>query len=209
MRAERESVLTGAVIMSTIVALALLAYAADISHIVQQGDTTLSLLPLAPSLAAVYLIRSGEHPVARKLLAFTRALLAISAVLPLCAVGAVAALGPPIDRSSVIRMVGHRAFRQVESIVNVPVGVHDLLWGVAALSAAVAAILWLNRYGPRPRWTPRAVLGPDIGNSAHPTARLATDGDDTCLLRGVQLVAFAWIVALVGRLVIRGLRRRN
>jgi hypothetical protein len=94
LRAERRGLLMGAAIAGALVAAVLGFFALATDEIARQPSSASSLLLLAPVLITAYLLRPGEHAMARQLLVWPRFFLMGSAALSFVAAAAVIALLP-------------------------------------------------------------------------------------------------------------------
>jgi hypothetical protein len=153
LRADARGWLVGAIVASVFVAVALVTAVFMDDTLVNQAGPATSILLVVPGLTAVYMSRPGEHPLATRLLRFSRIVLALSGLCSFLAAAALLLLGPtPMEvggREGLGRLLpgwldGHG--RELES----PPELFWTLFGLAFV-ATVAALLLIAAY----RW-PRA-----------------------------------------------------
>jgi hypothetical protein len=122
-------------------------------HIVSQPSAASSLLLLAPGLVAAYLLRPGEHAMARRLLVTPRLLLIISAAITFAAAAVLIALYPEVP---VVHCPGSALPKclELQARASKPHPSGDLvssLRGLAGGAAAIFLLLAVSVIIPRPR----------------------------------------------------------
>jgi hypothetical protein len=125
-RAERRGLLFGAAVAALLIAAMLTFFGVVTDAIVQQPSSSTSLLLLAPGLVAAYLLRPGEHAMARKLLGVARLLLILEAAMAFAAAATMIALYP-----------------EVASAEEVPQASSALEWSLRGLAIGAGALLLL------------------------------------------------------------------
>lgn len=203
LRVERESILSGGVWAGAVIAIVLWVYYQYIDQLVRQSGTVVAFFALIPGLVTIYYIRPGEHPLARRLLRFPRVLLTISALLPLVAVGAIAALDKDSPLTTFTR-ISSEVWRGRTLPVYASANLKHVMLGLAVSATIVVGGLAVNLVLPRrgrlnskskyrdktpQRATPKY---------AHSKGRLCVAG-----VASVLLVTALW------RLIAQSLRRRQ
>jgi hypothetical protein len=124
MRAQRRGLLFGAWMASLLITAMLSFFGVVTDSVVRQPSSASSLLLLAPGLVAAYLLRPGEHAMARKLLRAPRFFLIMSTAMTFAAAAVLVALYPETPKAG-----------------EVPKASSDLEWSLRGL--AIAAVVWL------------------------------------------------------------------
>lgn len=138
LRTSRHGLLTAALLTGIFVTLMLGVYAARAEEIVGQSDTGAAILLLVPALLAGFLVRPGEHEMARVLLRAPRFMTTALGILPLVAAGALVAAPNPEERS------GLAALLQVPAS-PLP-GWLPTLWWTLATAAAILTLALAGCY---------------------------------------------------------------
>jgi hypothetical protein len=141
MRAERRGLLFGAWVAALLIAAMLTFFALVTDPLVRQPSSSSSLLLLAPGRVAAYLLRPGEHAMARKLLRAPRLFLILEAAMTFAAAAVLIALYPPTPTPG-----------------TTPHASDALKWTLRGL--AICAVVWLvlltvSLIAPRARKTDR------------------------------------------------------
>jgi hypothetical protein len=101
MRAERRGLLFGAWVAALLIAAMLTFFGLVTDPLIRQPSSSSSLLLLAPGLVAAYLLRPGEHAMARKLLRAPRLFLILEAAMTFAAAAVLVALYPPTPKPGI------------------------------------------------------------------------------------------------------------
>jgi hypothetical protein len=151
LRAERRGMLTASLVASLLIAAVLVAMASAAGTFASQSNAAASMLLLAPALAAAFLIRGGEHAMARLLLRPTRLVLAIDALLPFAAAIVLLAFTPDErDQVTYVGGKGTAAWTVSHLVAPVSLAQHVLLGVIAFLAVIACAALWALWLLPRP-----------------------------------------------------------
>jgi hypothetical protein len=152
LRAERKGLMFGAVFASLLLTSVLAVCRVRIDRLVTQPATAGSLLLIAPGLVAAYLARPGEHALARKLLVWPRAALALSAVLAFCAAVVLLLLGP--TEVTLVRLPRPLAGGTVDvaAVKAASETIRRALEAIAAASGLASIFLLLSLGWPRPQY---------------------------------------------------------
>jgi hypothetical protein len=145
LRAARHGFLRGAFTTSAAVACLLTVYALRADSIMGSSEMAAAVMLLVPALVAGFLVRPGEHAMARHLLRGPRILTATVAGLPLVAAAGLVAI-PEGDKSSarsLEQLLGSHGYSEApDSLVS--------LWGTLAVAALVLTLA-LGRSALLPR----------------------------------------------------------
>ena len=136
LRTPRHGLLTAALLTGVFVTALLAVYAARAQEIIGQSDTGAAILLLVPALLAGFLVRPGEHAMARVLLRAPRFMTTVLGILPLVAVAGLVAAPGPEARSGLADFF--------EAPASALPGWLPTLWWVLA---GAAALLTLMLYG--------------------------------------------------------------
>jgi hypothetical protein len=157
-RAERRGMVTASLAAATLIVMMLLAFAIWPERLVTRTSGAASLLLIGPGLVAAFLIRGGEHAMARLLFRFPRALLAMAAIVVAAAAVVVVALAPATSQMWITTTGGERLL--ITQSADPSSGLRIVLW----LLAGVSLVLWLGMVlswvFPRPRSHPEGGARP-------------------------------------------------
>jgi hypothetical protein len=161
LRSERRGLLLGAAIAAALVAAVLSFFALATHAIVQQPSTASSLLSLAPGVIAAFLVRPGEHLLARKLNVWPRFFLIGSAAMSFAAAACLIALLPSAPPTHIHRVTAAFSI-SLPSSVPVPEGLQWTLRCLALGAIACLALLLVSVAFPRAQRQDQGV--PDDGS---------------------------------------------
>ena len=165
LRSAREGLLPAAAMTGALVTLLLGVYSVRADQIVGQSETGAAILLLVPAILAGFLVRPGEHAMARELLRGPRVMTTVLGLLPLIAAGTL--VTDPAQEGGFLSKLFHSS----------PAAAPELLtwvWGGLAilaliLTACLVASLVLPRPGKRPTATAKlspAPAAPEDGETS-------------------------------------------
>jgi hypothetical protein len=143
-RAERRGLLFGAATAALLITGMLTFFGLVTNSVVRQPSSSSSLLLLAPGLVAAYLLRPGEHAMARQLLRAPRLFLILATAMAFAAAATLIALYPEAPKAGKDGATPHASHALVSS-----------LRGLAAAAAACLLLLMISLIFPRARKTDR------------------------------------------------------
>ena len=126
LRAERRGLLFGAAFAALLITAMLAFFGLVTDPLVRQPSSASSLLLIAPGLVAAYLLRPGEHAMARKLLSAPRLFLVLGAAMTFAAAAVLIALYP-----------------EASFVGSQPRASNDLEWSLRGLAGGSAVALLL------------------------------------------------------------------
>jgi hypothetical protein len=138
LRAERGGFALGAVLASLLIAGILWIYVIAADSIVDQASSAAAALLLLPGLLAAYIVRPGEHLLARKLHLLARGCLAFDGFIAFLAAAALVALGP------------RSPWGEQSPDLTAPTDLLAVWWASAVAATLIFALLALGWWLPRP-----------------------------------------------------------
>jgi hypothetical protein len=147
LRAERRGLLFGAAIAALLITAMLGFFGLVTDAVVRQPSSASSLLLIAPGLVAAYLLRPGEHAMARKLLSAPRVFLVLGAAMAFAAAAVLVALYPEAPTTITTTTTSSSTPAHASSAVVTPGAPphasNALEWSLRGLAIAGATVLLL------------------------------------------------------------------
>lgn len=165
MRAAREGFLPGATLTAALVTTILVVYWRNSHDMLGQSEVAAAVLLLVPALIAGFLVRPGEHAMARRLLRAPRILTTILAAIPLSAAGVlVAVTDDDPELPGIVQFFAARPDPTADPKLTYG-------WLVLALAAGIITVLlaiswWLPRATDEPPTKALDALNPESAPEA-------------------------------------------
>ena len=147
LRSERHGLMTWAWLAAGVVSAMLLGYWRALERIVTDLDPGTAVLALAPGLVATYLVRPGEHALARNLLRWPRIMLGFSGLLALAAAACIVLMGSH-DPEQILTLRDGRVL--LTSAGPATDRLRNVMCALFFVSLVPVALLALWRVVPRP-----------------------------------------------------------